>query len=97
MQRCIRASKLCLCCLLCLTCLLPLMLGGCRASVSSSAERNEVTAVIPDDKGSLRVEAVLTQTFLENFSGKKIYLFEVPAAYTAHTAVQGYLPLHNPF
>ena len=90
MQRRIRVPIVCL---LCLSCLLPWMLGGCRASASSSAERNEVTAVIPDGKGSMRVEAVLTQTFLENFSGKKIYLFEVPAAYTANADLTDLEPI----
>ncbi len=78
-QRTMRAPLLCL---LCLLCLFTIVLTGCRSS-RSSAEENAVTAVVPDGEGGMRVEAVLTESFLEQYSGKKIYLFELPLSFAA--------------
>ncbi len=77
-HRIFRASLICS---LCLFCLIPLMLVGCRQK--APAEQNAVTAVIPDGKGKITVKAELTQSFLDGYLEKKVYLFEIPSVYTA--------------
>lgn len=76
-----RIFRTSLICSLCLFCLIPLMLVGCRKK--APVEQNAVTAVIPDGKGKITVKAELTQSFLDGYLEKKVYLFEIPSVYTA--------------
>ena len=64
--------------LLCL--LLPLALAGCGGKVS--AEQNAVTSVTLDEKGIITVKAALTKGFLESYTEKRVYLFEIPSRYS---------------
>ncbi|MBE6653016.1 MAG: hypothetical protein E7610_06340 [Ruminococcaceae bacterium] len=78
--------------LLCLFCLALLGLAGCRTA-SSSAEVNAVTAVISDGEGMLRIEAALTESFLREYEGKNVYLFELPSAYTMDADLRSLDPI----
>ena len=64
--------------LLCL--LIPLALTACGGKVS--AEENAVTAVTLDEKGMITVKAALTKGFLDGYTEKKVYIFEIPSRYS---------------
>lgn len=63
--------------LLCL-CLIGLFLLASCAS-APAAEENAVTSVVPDGKGNITLDAVLTPGFLESYKGKTVHVFELPA------------------
>ncbi|MBQ9151559.1 MAG: hypothetical protein IJX72_04855, partial [Clostridia bacterium] len=67
--------------LLCLCFLVPLTLTGCQEK--PAVDHNEVVAVMADGKGNITVEAVLTKGFLDSYTEKMVYLFEIPASYAA--------------
>ena len=67
--------------LLCICLLIPLSLGLFACSKEPATE-NRVTSVTLD-KGEITVEAALTTGFLEGYTEKKIYLFELPSHYSA--------------
>lgn len=67
--------------LLCICLLVPLSLGLFACSKEPATE-NRVTSVTLD-KGEITVEAALTQGFLEGYTEKKIYLFELPSHYSS--------------
>ena len=77
MKSSIRISSVILCCLL----LLPLLLGLFSCSGEAPTE-NRVASVVLEEDG-IRIEATLTPAFLDGYSQKKVYLFELPSAYTA--------------
>ena len=61
------------------------MLMGLLSTACGSKEtvdQNAVTDVSLNDKGELVVHAQLTSGFLESFDQKKVYLFELPSAYS---------------
>ena len=62
--------------------LLPLLFGMIACS-SEPITENAVTSVALE-KGSLRVEAQLTQSFLNGYNEKKVYLFELPSQFSAN-------------
>ena len=68
-------------CFLCLFCLIPLLLAGCQQK--APVEQNAITSVVPDGKGSITIKAALTESFLESYLEKKVYLFELPSIYSA--------------
>ena len=68
-------------CFLCLSLLLPAVLTGCQTK--PAVLQNEILSVKPDGKGHITVTAALTQGFLDSYTEKKVYLFEIPAAYAA--------------
>ena len=77
MQKTTRALSL----LLCICLLIPMTLGLFSCSKEPATE-NRVTSVTLD-KGEITVEAALTTGFLEGYTEKKIYLFELPSHYSA--------------
>ena len=66
--------------LLCFVLLLPLLLGLASCSHESPTE-NRVVSVTRDGE-NIRIEATLTKAFLESYSAKKVYLFELPSVYS---------------
>ena len=55
-----------------------LLLVGCQSA--PPPEENAVLSVIPDGKGSLTLEAVLTPDFLESYAEKNVFVFELPSS-----------------
>ena len=76
MQKTTRALSL----LLCICLLIPLTLGLLSCSKEPATE-NRVTSVTLREE-SIRVEAVLTKGFLEGYTQRKVYLFELPSVYS---------------
>lgn len=66
---------------LCFLLLLPLFTGLTSCS-SGPVTENRVTSVALK-KGKLRVEAGLTEGFLNSYTEKKVYLFELPSHYSS--------------
>ncbi len=66
--------------LLCLCLLVPLA-ASLFACSSEPATENRMTAVVLE-KGEIRAEAVLTKGFLDGYTEKKVYLFELPSVYS---------------
>ena len=61
--------------------LLPLLFGLFSCS-SEPASENRVTSVVLE-KGTVRVEAELTEGFLNGYTEKKVYLFELPSHHSS--------------
>ena len=67
-------------CLLSLCMLMGLLLTACGSK--EPVDTNAVTEVSLNDKGEIVVRAQLTEGFLESYDQKKVYLFELPSAYS---------------
>ena len=67
--------------LLCGILILPL-LAGLSACSTAPATENRITSVVTDGE-SIRIEASLTDGFLENYKEKSVYLFELPSVYSS--------------
>lgn len=65
--------------LLCGILILPL-LAGLFACATTPATENRITSVVTDGE-SIRIEVALTDGFLESYSEKSVYLFELPSVY----------------
>ena len=66
--------------LLCFLLLIPLLMGLVSCSHESPTE-NRVVSVTSDGE-KIRIEATLTKAFLESYTAKKVYLFELPSVYS---------------
>lgn len=75
-----RTIRALLVCLLCVLLVGTPLLSGCGSK--APVEKNAVTAVTLDGKGNLVVEGALTKGFLDSYTQKKVYLFELPSLYS---------------
>ncbi len=87
----IRKSRIALLILLCFCLLIPLLVTGCGNK--APVESNALLSAIPDGKGNIIVKAALTDTFLEAYTEKKVYLFEIPSAYTSDVDLEELVPV----
>ena len=87
----IRKSRIALLSLLCLCLMIPLLMAGCGEK--EPVQSNAVVSAVPTAKGDLTVKATLTDTFLEAYTEKKVYLFEIPSAYTSDVDLEELIPV----
>ncbi len=78
--------------LLSLCLVLPLALGLVACSGSSNAVENAITDVTLKD-GTITVKAALTKTFLSNYGGKEVFLFELPSRFSANVVLDELEPI----
>ena len=87
----IRKSRIALLVLFCFCLLIPFFVTGCGEK--APVEANAVLSAVPDGKGNLTVKAALTDTFLEAYTEKKVYLFEIPSVYTSDVDLEELEPV----
>ena len=87
----IRTSRIALLALLCLCLMIPLFMTGCGEK--APVEANALLSATPDGKGNITVKAALTDAFLETYTEKKVYLFEIPSVYTSDVDLEELEPV----
>lgn len=76
----------------CMIALLP-VLTSCGSD--ASADRNAITSVALTEKGNLVIEGELTKGFLAGYEGERIYLFELPSAFSTAADLRELMPVAN--